>query len=411
MIWQSVRKDLLRWGRDPLGLILWAAIPLAIALIMKLAFGGDDGIAKAQLVIVDQDDSLVSRFVSGAFRQGQLADLVETQTADSSTAVTLANKGKVSAALFIPDGFGKDYLDGRTAKLTLLRNPSQTVLPEIVEGVLEVLADGSFYMREIFEEPLALAQRFGNASTDTGGTPDSLVDAFSTAIRRPFERASDLLFPPVLALETSNQEPTGESFDYFRLFFPGILTMSMLFLGQSLAIDLWTEQKAGTFRRAAASRFGTFHLVLGKVIASTVILLGIFELFLLVGRYLFRIDLVRIHEAALYLALPAFGMVAIFHWIVVLARSQNAGTILTSLIVMPLVFLGGSFFPIEALPGVLKQIGLITPNGHVLQETKRLLYGQSLTPSFWITAIVALGLGIAFTVLADRQARRRFLGS
>jgi hypothetical protein len=73
--------------------------------------------------------------------------------------------------------------------------------------------------------------------------------------------------------------------------------------------------------------------------------------------------------------------------------------------------LGGSFFPLEVLPGGLRLIGLVTPNGYVLQEMKRLLFGQLLPASFWITPVVAIGVGLGFSFLADRQARRRFLGT
>jgi ABC-type multidrug transport system permease subunit len=208
---------------------------------------------------------------------------------------------------------------------------------------------------------------------------------------------------------TSRSQPRRASF--LALFFPGILTMSMLFLGQALAVDIWAEHKLGTFRRLEVSARGSSGLVLGKVITSTIILWLIFELLLLVGRYLFRIDLERIHLAALYSAVCGFGVLAGLHLVMVLARTENGGTILCSLIVMPLVFLGGSFFPFETLSPTLRAVGMATPNGQILVQIKHVVFGDPLGPSVWLTALGSVGLGALFVILAASQARRRFLGA
>ena len=94
MLWRFIRKDLLRHARDPVALILWAAIPLAVAILMRAAFGGDEQIPQATLVIADQDDSLVSQLLAAAFDAGPLQELIHTEQADSARAVELANAAK-----------------------------------------------------------------------------------------------------------------------------------------------------------------------------------------------------------------------------------------------------------------------------------------------------------------------------
>ncbi|MEZ4652972.1 MAG: ABC transporter permease [Candidatus Eisenbacteria bacterium] len=412
MILDFIKKDLQRHARDPVALILWAAIPLVVAILMRAAFGGSGGhVPQASLVIADQDGSFASQFLRGAFGQGPLAELVVVSEADSAHAVSLAADGKVSAALFIPRGFGSDYLAGKTPTLTLLKNPSETILPGIVEEAIAVLADGGFYLRELFGRPIRTIR--GLSDTAEART-DSVSSEITSEIQLPFQKASPYLFPPVVRVGTL-QEASGaaktRTFGFLTLFFPGILTMSMLFVGQALAVDVWSEHKLGTFRRLEVSPRGTRGLVLAKVLTSTFVLWMIFEILLVVGRYLFRVELERIHLAALYAAVCGFGVLAALHLVMVLARSENGGTVLCSLIVMPLVFLGGSFFPFETLSPTMRSVGLATPNGQILVQIKRIAFGDPLTPAVWITALACVVVGSIVVWLASLQARRRFLGA
>jgi ABC-type multidrug transport system permease subunit len=435
VLWRFIRKDLLRHARDPVALILWAAIPLAVAILMRAAFGGDEQIPQATLVIADQDDSLVSQLLAAAFDAGPLQELIHTEQADSARAVELAQGGDVSAALFIPRGFGNRYLEGGTPTLTLLRNPSQTILPAIVEETIAVLAEGGFYVRELFGDPIRTMRSL--SASDSGSVTAREI---SSGIQAPMERVAPYLFPPVLTVAAMaepfvssgtvaskpdasegnvEQNPSNASAapvsdeppGFLEIFFPGILTMSMLFLGQALAVDIWAEHKLGTFRRLHVTPKGVGGLVLGKVIAGTLIFWLIFELLLLLGRYAFQIDLERIHLAAIYSAMCGFGVLAALHFIMVLPRSENGGTILGSLVVMPLVFLGGSFFPFETLSPTMRAIGTATPNGQILVQIKRIVSGGPLDAAVWITPLIAIGLGLVFTMLAARGARRRFLGA
>lgn len=418
MIAHFIKKDLLRHARDPVALILWAAIPLVVAILMRAAFGGDDQVPQATLVIADQDDSIVSQLVRGAFGAGPLEQLIQTEEADSVRAVELAQEGKVSAALFIPRGFGERYLEGDTPTLTLLRNPSQTILPGIVEEAIAVLASAGFYVRELLGDPIDMIREL--SSSDSASV---VANELSTAIQTPFERVGPYLFPPILTVESlldstaetkidgTDASAPRENVGFLEIFFPGILTMSMLFLGQALAADIWAEHKLGTFRRLQITPKGVGGLVLGKVLAGTIILLLIFELLLLLGRYAFRIDFERIHLAAIYSAVCGFAVLAALHFVMVLPRSENGGTILGSLMVMPLVFLGGSFFPFETLSPTMRLIGMATPNGHILVQIRRIVFGESLGTSVWLTALVSIALGLVFTKLAGWQARRRFSGA
>ncbi len=404
----AARKDLLRRARDPLSLVFWLSIPLAITLLFRFAFGGDDGkIPAAKLALADLDDSFVSRLIPGALGQGALADLIEVvPVADSLEAYQLALKGKVSAALILPRGFGDALLDRRTTRLALFRNPAQQVLPVIVEEVLEGLAEGAFYARELLGEPI---ETIRNASTQSTRLDDTQALGLARTFEQIFADDGPQIIPPSLTVHVDQPEtPRTESSDYFFMLFPGLVFMSLLFTAQALATDLWDEHTQGTYKRHQVSRRGRRAFLWGKTIAAGVVLLVVQTALFGVGRLLLGLQFANLIPAVLFSTLSGVAFVSFFQWISVVARRENDATILMSFMIMPLVLLGGSFFPIREMPPFLAAIAERTPNGWLAGRLERLLAGQP-EPGALAMAVVACALiAVVCTKLADAQARRRF---
>ena len=67
----------------------------------------------------------------------------------------------------------------------------------------------------------------------------------------------------------------------------------------------------------------------------------------------------------------------------------RAASVLTNSIAMPLLFIGGSFFPFETMPAWMARIGRWTPNGWALGHLKDILDGREN----------AMILGLAFATM------------
>ena len=83
--------------------------------------------------------------------------------------------------------------------------------------------------------------------------------------------------------------------------------------------------------------------------------------------------------------------------------SQKAGNIVTTALIFPLMMVGGSFFPFEAMPAWMASIGRLTPNGWALEQLKAIFF-QTLEPLSFVAAL--LGLVVVGTVLFLIVARR-----
>ena len=72
----TAAKDLRRRFADPVALIMWFGLPLAIgAMVVALSSGGDGAGPRGRLLVADEDESFVSGMLAGAAGQGPLGEL------------------------------------------------------------------------------------------------------------------------------------------------------------------------------------------------------------------------------------------------------------------------------------------------------------------------------------------------
>lgn len=405
-----IAKDLRRIRRDPLGLLLSLSIPLVVAFLMRLAFGGGGAAATptAHLLVADHDESLVSGFLVGAMNQGPLADLIAVETVTEETGRARMAKGDASALLIIPERFGDTLLQNEPTVLRLITNPAQTILPGIVEEALSLMVDAAFYLQQIAGEPM----RAFAAGPPAGANAfaDSTLIANTLAINRTVERIVPYVSPPVLALETpASDEPAEPGLNLGALFLPGMLLMGLLFVGQGLSDDFWKEKGEGTLRRAAVTPGGLFALLVGKTLAAACVL-GLASLVgLLAAVFLFDVPVFRPVLGWAWLALSGTALFLLFTLIQFFATSARGGNVLTTVILFPAIMVGGSFFPFEAMPEWLAAIGRLTPNGWVLVQFKAILAGESTASGTVPAALLVLAFSAVLLSLCWVRLRGPFL--
>ena len=92
-----------------------------------------------------------------------------------------------------------------------------------------------------------------------------------------------------------------------------------------------------------------------------------------------------------------------------MASSRRGASVLTSSVLSPLMMIGGSFFPFEAMPGWMVSIGEWTPNGMGVIVLKDILREELVLSSLVLPILTLGGLVTLALLLSERILLRRFV--
>ncbi len=391
----SFKKDIARWRLDVMSTMIRIFIPLMIGGLLTLLMGGQGVKPHGVLLMVDQDESFLSELVAGAYGAGQLGELISVEKTTLEDGTERINAGEASGLLVIPKGFGAAFLESEPVTLILKTNPSQTILPGIITNVTEILLDAGFYAHELLADEI-------NTFKDMSDEPsDAVVGAIAIDMRHKFESVGTRLYPPVIDIEIVEPPPKEPGPPLALLFVPGIILMAVLFAVNSLAGDFWREREQGTLRRLAFApgKLGSF--VAGKALAAAAIVGLVGGLTLVVGFLYHDISWFKLPVSLIWISVSG---VALFAWFAVLQMffsTRKAANLFSSMLLFPLLMAGGSFFPLDIMPGWMAAIGRASPNGFVAHRLKLEIIGEgawSIVPADWLIVTSAAVVGLSICV-------------
>ncbi len=411
----TARKDVRRQLADPVGLLIWMGLPLAIGGLIVLITAGGGGSPRGRLLVADEDESLLSGLIGGAAVQGPIAELFDVTPVDRDEGRRIMDAGDASALVVLPAGLQEAVLGEGTAEIRLVTNPAQRILPGMIEEALEIAVELAFYGDRLLGDP---ARRLLDGPPDDGSFfPNDAVAELSIAINTRLRELGDTLSPPVLTVEFVDPPDAEETsappgaVDLGMIFLPGMIFMSILFTAQGMSGDVWDEKRLGTLRRAASAPPPMAAVLAGKLLAGGAVVGAVAVVGVALGMVL--LDLPPLHAplAVLWITFAGVVMLSYFVLLQLLASGQQAGGMLSNLVLFPIVMLGGSFFPFEAMPEWMAAIGRRTPNGLALVRLKEIVAGQPDAGGLLVAAL-AIGLPAAAAfALSVRRLRGGFLVS
>lgn len=409
-VWISALKDLRRRLTDPTAMAIWIGIPILIGGLLSLVVDiGDGQVPRAKLLLVDQDDSLVTQLLKGAAESGGEDSMIELIPVELEEGQRRIDAGEGSALLVIPDGFGLALLEETPVELRLVTNPAQRILPRILQEGLEILVELAFYAQRVLGEELRLFA--GGPGDGASFFANAVVSEQAASINDKMKALDGVLFPPLVDFEVDvlvEEEEEGEPLTLGLLLFPGMLFMTMLFIAQGMSGDLWEEREAGTLRRVLTTPNGMGAFVLGKVLTGALLIGIVTAAGLTLGGLGFGLPLHGLLPGLLWAVLSGAVLLPLFLFLQTLASNQQTGNVLASILLFPLMMLGGSLFPFEAMPVWMAELGRLTPNGLALTHFKALLVGQADYAVLARDLAMLLAFGALFLWLTARRAAGRF---
>src|SRR5688572_17544753 len=387
---------------DPAALSIWIGLPLLLAgLLSFISNVGGETPPRARVLLVDQDNTTISGLLPTAVRQGNTPIDIEEVSLDEGR--RRIGAGDATALLIVPAGFQNAVTGSGSARLQLVTNPSERVLPAMVRQVVEVLVDGAFYVRNLFAEPIDLIA----SSPQSGPAPDVNVATIAVAINQRLTKLQGVLLPPVITFSVKTGTPADQPLNFGQLFLPGMLFMAFLFIAQGMSADVWEEKQEGTLRRLLTTPQSAGRLLLGKLLAGVAVATAVALAGLLGAVALFDLAWSRVPVALLWCAYVCGALLAMLTLLHLLARSQRGSEILAGVVTFPLMMLGGSFFPFEAMPAWMVSVGRWTPNGLGVVRLKDLLYGEVSATALGLAA-VGIGIPAVIAFLVSWRRLRSF---
>ena len=193
---------------------------------------------------------------------------------------------------------------------------------------------------------------------------------------------------------------------YVDLLVPGLLAMAIAqsaAFGVAFSLVAWRQK--GMLRRLRLTPLPLREFAAGRVLFPLMIALVQAVILLTVGRVLFGVHLVGNLLALMPLVLlGALCFIALGMCIGGRVNTEDATAALSNLIVLPMMFLGGVFFPLSSAPGAVRVIAHFLPLTYLADG----LQDVAVRGHSFASTLPNLGRARAFAVVLAALALRRF---
>ncbi len=417
-------KDLLRALR---GVSFWAfglAVPLLVSTIFYFAFGGlaggDGGLdvaaTRVQLVNLDRPAEQAGGFHLGAGQM--LADFVKsdeleslldvTEAADAAAARAAVDRQEAGVAVIIPDGFSAAVtIPGRQAAVEVYQDPTLTLGPAIVRGVVSQFVDA------LAGSKIAAEQAAGELSERGVAVDPALAQTLAVAYGHWAETLGEEQGAALLQVRTpgSAAEAPDAVGSVISMIMSGMMVFYVFFTGAAMAQTILQEEEAGTLPRLFTTPTPQSAILGGKLLSTLVILVVQVVVLLVVSALVFGVDWGRPEGAALA-ALALVVLAGSFGLFItsLLKNTRQSGIVYGGVLtMMGMIGMIGIFT--AQVPGAggasFSTVALLTPQGWAVRAWQLLLDGGTLADVLGTLAVM-LVLATAFFGLGLLRFRRRY---
>lgn len=425
-----VRTGLTALRRDRGALAMSFILPIAFFTIFAVIFGGRrDTTARISVIVVDEDHSRPSRqLVRGLTEESLIIKSrpdakhgVEQPEYTAKTAEEAVKQGVAPVAIIIPKGFGDNPIsfgtDQPRSALTLLKDSSDMVAPQIITGLLQkvamssmpevMAAQGSKYM-EMYAGGFTSEQRrridLGLAELHNQEN-SSAAESSSGEASRITTRSSNAGMP--IAVNARDVLGENKNNPMVSFYAAAIGVMFLLFTASAAGGSLLDEAEAGTLDRVLSSQVTMGTLLAGKLCYCSLLAFAQLVIMFVWAWLVFKLDLIP-HLAGFVImgvctafAVAAFGML-----LASTCRTRAQLGPLSTLVILIMSSVGGSMFPRFLMPKAMQKAGLLTINAWAIDGFTKVFWRDEPISHLWQQVLVLVLIGFAFFAIARRFARR-----
>jgi ABC-2 type transport system permease protein len=344
--------------RDRAALFWTLAFPLIFVVLFGSIFTG--GQSRRDIGWVDLDQSPASAELRASFVAVPNVNLTQGSESDLQAKM---RSGGLYAVVVVPKGYGDALATGRggdAARLVVYTDPTQQAQTasaiQLVQGVLA-----------------GVNQRISGQ-------------------------------PPLVSFATRTIQTQNLSFISYLV--PSILGMALMQLGVFSAIPLVADREKLILKRLSATPLRRWQLVGSNVLMRLAIAVVQTVIIIAVGARLYGVQLSgNVLLLAALIVLGSMSFIALGYVIASFAPTEDAANGMTSVVQFPLMFLSGTFFPIDAMPDFLKTIARLLPLTYLSDALRQVMVDGTPFAPLWVCFAVLGGFLVGCFAIAARFFR------
>jgi ABC-2 type transport system permease protein len=380
-------KDLRQRVRDRSVLLFAVVLPLMLAVVFSLVLGGVDERSEVfEYAVVDLDGGpAAAGFTEQLLPAVAGGGAVEIRTVTATAAGRrLVTDGEVAALFVVPAGFSAAVDSGAPAALEVVGDVDATLGVQVARSIAEA------YTGQLQSVRLSAATA---TATATGGEPADPARVAELAARAA-ARASPVI---LTGAATGDRELDVETY-----MSAAMAVFFLFFSVQFGVLSLLGERQEGTMARLLAAPVSRASVLAGKLLTSFAVGVASMGVLAVGTSLLVGADWGEpLGVAVLVVAgvLAATGVVAL---VASFARTTEQAGNWQAIIAIVLGVLGGVFFPVAQVGGVVTTISYLTPHRWFLRGLADLSGGAGV-PAVWPAA----GAMVLFAVVTGAVAGLR----
>jgi ABC-2 type transport system permease protein len=368
-----VGKDLRERLRDRSLLLFAVVVPLVLAFVYNLVLGKASDPDPFRYAVVDLDGGPVA----AAFTDHVLGALVEDdvvtirRVATAEAARVLARDGDVDAAFVLPAGFSAGVRSETPIGVDVIGNVDAPTGTQVATAIANA------YAGELNAARIAVAAA---ATSD----PEAVARAVSA---RP------------APLTVGGAPATMKVLDSATYMAAAMAILFLFFSVQSGLSSLIDERRAGTLPRLLALPIPRWSVLAAKALTSVVIGVAGMGVLVVATSVLMGADWGDPVGVAVLVVAGVLAATGITAAVVATARTAEQAGSRQAVVAILLGMLGGVFFPISQLGGVVTALSLATPHAWFLRGLGELAGGGGV-----LSALPATGVLTAFGLVTGGVA-------
>lgn len=339
--------------RSRVGAFFTLVFPVILILLFGAIFSGSGG--ASTVYVQNHDNGLASAQFIGAMNSTTAITLVSVPVSDNFSQYLLSHSS--SDGIIIPANFSADFALGKPVDVTVYGNPASTT---------------SAIVKEI---------------------TTSFINAFN------LKRANGTA---VLGIKSATV--TSSNYKYIDFLIPGLIGFAVLMSPMFALVNISSTYKRDkVFKALSLTPLTKTEWLVSKILWYILMTLISFVLMVTTGVLLFGAHITLSLGIVPFLLVGPLLFVSLGMLVGTSSNTPESAAVVGNLITFPMMFLSGTFFPVDSMPAYLQTIAHVLPLYYIIEGlTNVMIYGN------YGAALVDLGVIVVIAVIIFGLAVRFF---